>query len=396
MASANPSQKKHVLHACSSESFSGLERYVLDVAQNQAGAAALFCRKDSKLFAEAQIRGISTRTIPRASRLGLRLWHRIRLILRNESPPFDLLHLHHSGELRIFAPVLQWVRGAPKVILQFHLWTNHKKQNPYHAWLYSFVSEVWCSTEQAKTQLEKLLPKGTFIRVIPYGRPTQKLVSIRENKPALRTKYREELGLAADAKIIITAARFEEIKGIHELVDGFFQANLPPEWNLVLIGEPSPEDASAQESFNRLLHKLECMGASDPDRRRRVHISPPCDQVELWQRMCGSDVYALPSYEECFSLALIDAVLLGLPALGTQSGGTPSLLQEGKDGISIGELVTPRDFQALSAGLRRLVDSFEKKKIALNAVLPQLEKKYAQTTVAEQIINIYDEVGGTK
>ncbi|MBI3557481.1 MAG: glycosyltransferase [Deltaproteobacteria bacterium] len=53
------------------------------------------------------------------------------------------------------------------------------------------------------------------------------------------------------------------------------------------------------------------------------------------------------------SLAMLDAAILGLPILGTSSGGTPSIVRPEETGV----LVPPRDTEALARGLETFYGS---------------------------------------
>jgi glycosyltransferase involved in cell wall biosynthesis len=66
--------------------------------------------------------------------------------------------------------------------------------------------------------------------------------------------------------------------------------------------------------------------------------------------LAAADFYVLPSYEECLSLVLQDALIMGLPAVGTDAGGTPALVRPEITGV----LVPPRDAGALAKAMERL------------------------------------------
>ena len=85
--------------------------------------------------------------------------------------------------------------------------------------------------------------------------------------------------------------------------------------------------------------------ALDESLKRRLHLLgfvSPCEPY-----LAAADFYVLPSYEECMSLAMLDAAIMGLPIVGTNSGGTPSVVRPQETG----ELVPPRDARALGSAL---------------------------------------------
>jgi glycosyltransferase involved in cell wall biosynthesis len=68
------------------------------------------------------------------------------------------------------------------------------------------------------------------------------------------------------------------------------------------------------------------------------------------------DVLLLPSWEEPFGRALIEAMALGVPVVSTNVGGPPEIIEDGREGY----LVPPRDPPAWAAAIRRIADSQER------------------------------------
>lgn len=65
------------------------------------------------------------------------------------------------------------------------------------------------------------------------------------------------------------------------------------------------------------------------------------------------DVFVLPTRADCFSLASIEAMAMGLPVVTTAIGGIPEIVADGRSGFLIG----PDDGQALAERIEKLVES---------------------------------------
>lgn len=65
------------------------------------------------------------------------------------------------------------------------------------------------------------------------------------------------------------------------------------------------------------------------------------------------DILLLPSWEEPFGRALIEAMALGVPVVSTNVGGPPEIVEDGREGF----LLAPRDPAAWAASIRRIADS---------------------------------------
>ena len=64
------------------------------------------------------------------------------------------------------------------------------------------------------------------------------------------------------------------------------------------------------------------------------------------------DVFVLPTYQECFSLSLLEAMLAGLPCLATNSGGSPEIVRDHETGWLFEPSSTPALEQSLELALR--------------------------------------------
>src|SRR5207245_5777728 len=73
-------------------------------------------------------------------------------------------------------------------------------------------------------------------------------------------------------------------------------------------------------------------------------------QPRLDDLLARWDVFALPSREEAFGIAALEAMAAGRPVVATRVGGLPELIEDGLTGL----LVPPDDPAALAAALARL------------------------------------------
>lgn len=71
------------------------------------------------------------------------------------------------------------------------------------------------------------------------------------------------------------------------------------------------------------------------------------------QAMLDADVFMLPSYQEGFSIALLEASMLGKAIIVTNVDSNPEIITDGETGL----LVNPRDSSALSKAMLDLVNN---------------------------------------
>jgi len=84
----------------------------------------------------------------------------------------------------------------------------------------------------------------------------------------------------------------------------------------------------------------------------RVRLHGERGGADLAAIFTRSQVLALPSDREAYSLACLEALGFGLPVLATSQGGLPEMIRHGREGY----LLDPRDRHGWADTLRRLAD----------------------------------------
>lgn len=349
----NPALK--ILHICPRPSFSGLEAYAVSMAGAQVRLGhdvSMVVLEKSPVVEKCAVQGVKTLPLPQTTLAKVATTQRMlsSLFLGNQTP--DIVHLHSTQDLDLvlwplLVSRLRSLNGVrrPRVILQTHIWISHTKRDPLHFLSYSLVDEVWCSSPQAQANLARLLPiKSEKLRVIRYGRDVEHLSA----GFLPRNEARQKLNLPNDALVVGTVARIDEGKGVRELLAAALKL-MPENQNLHLIwiGPPTADDPKAVTLAQEIQKQL---AALPSDLQSRVHF--PGAVTDSYRLLKAFDLFALPTYSECFALSLLEAQLAGLPSLATNSGGSPAVVREGETGW----LFEPRSESAASSALARAIE----------------------------------------
>lgn len=153
-------------------------------------------------------------------------------------------------------------------------------------------------------------------------------------------KLRSELGIAADAPVVVSVGRLHPSKGMHSLVQAF-QVYAPAKAHLVLIGEGPQRQ------------ELTTLAAGDA----RIHFVGFRWDVDTL--LADATLYVSASLEEQFPLSMLEAMRAGLPIVATATQGACEMLSPDQSAIvPIGDV--PAMGQALAKALMPTADGAQR------------------------------------
>ena len=151
-------------------------------------------------------------------------------------------------------------------------------------------------------------------------------------RPLPRASCRDVLGLPPNAKIVafIADAIHRPTKGLPDLLAALASlADIPDLFLLAVGGHLAPG-------------QLPAAGRS---------LSPILDHRLLAAAYAAADVFVMPSLQEAFGQACLEAMACGIPVVASATGGALDMVRPGETGL----LVPPHDPPALACALRTLL-----------------------------------------
>jgi len=174
-----------------------------------------------------------------------------------------------------------------------------------------------------------------------------------------KEEARWALGLSMDTTIFLFLGRLHPWKGIFEIIDVAKQC---PAFSFIFVGP-----------------------GTIPDHPSNCHFTGPKnkDEIRTWLR--AADCLLLPTYTEAAPAAVMESFACGLPAITTDAGGCPEIVEDGKNGL----LVPVRDVPALKNAVEWMHDNpKERHGMGINARTTVCQR-YDHQILTEKLIGIH-------
>ena len=137
---------------------------------------------------------------------------------------------------------------------------------------------------------------------------------------------------------ILFFGRLSVTKGVDVLIEAYSKIDAESAPGLIIIGRG--------ELQNKLKNRVSELGLE-----QQITFIPWISHEDLGDYLKTASMAVLPSREENFSLAVLEALCSGTPVISTKVGGTPEMISDGENGL----LVPPSDADALANAMRQLI-----------------------------------------
>jgi glycosyltransferase involved in cell wall biosynthesis len=214
--------------------------------------------------------------------------------------------------------------------------------------------------------------QGNYGRVIPNGVAIDAFT--KDLPDEMVEKQREAFGFPPEATILFTSSRLEKKNGIGDVIEALNK--LPKEFCFVVCGSGSLEEKlKEQVGRNGLQERVRFMGFVDPS--------------ELPLLMKASDIFIRPSLSEGLGNAFLEAMAARMITIGTNAGGIPDFLEDGKTGFMVG-IEDPESIVTTLIKVRNL-DSEAKEQI-LNTAEKMVREAYNWDVVAKDMEKMFSDL----
>ena len=296
-----------------------------------------------------------------------------RIVQVSREVSLDIIHAHYAvphataGFLSRQVLASSGSGTAPKVVTTLHgtditLVGNDPSYSEIVAFSIEQSDGVTAVSESLRASTKAELGVTRDIAVIPNFLDCA--VHRRVHSPELRKRLAGD----DDTKLVIHVSNFRPVKRVDKVVQIFDRIRKEVSARLLLVGD-GPDLAIALRIARELgiSHLVRSVGA----------------QEEVQPLLSASDVFLLPSAQESFGLAALEAMACEVPVVASRVGGLPEVIEHGVSGFL--HPVDALDDMAASA-VALLIDPVRYRQVAQAACL-----RVRQHFCADRFVPMYEE-----
>jgi N-acetyl-alpha-D-glucosaminyl L-malate synthase BshA len=174
-------------------------------------------------------------------------------------------------------------------------------------------------------------------------------------------------------KVLIHVSNFRPVKRVTAVVEVFARVRRRMPATLLMVGD-GPDMAAATQIARAL-------GVSDD-----VKFLGGQDQV--LPLLSASDVFLLPSAQESFGLAALEAMASKVPVIASRVGGLPEVIEHGVSGF----LHPPDDLDGMAASALRLLTDDGLRKRVSEAACRTARERFCDSAIVPLYEHYYEEI----
>jgi len=295
--------------------------------------------------------------------LSFHLADRVAAIIEKER--FDVLHFHEP--LMPALPMTMLKMSTTANVGTFHAYARSNLGyyygrpllQPYLGHIHSAIAV----SEPARAFVNRYFPDFPM-RVIPNG------IDLDVFKPGLAPIRH----LRDDRLNILFVGRLEKRKGLGDLLRAYrFIQTRGPRTRLIIVGD-GPLRGSIESYIARHRLPYVIMAGYVPETVKPRYYA-------------SADIFCAPATgSESFGIVLLEALASGLPVVATEVPGYMSVLEPGRDSLT----VQPRSWRELGASLVILARDPELRR-RMGDYAREKAWRYSWASVASEVVDVYDE-----
>lgn len=311
-----------------------MTRHVIDLVRTlpQTGweVAAVLAPEDDRLGAAVSDAGAEFVAVPMADRLDpladRHTEHLLEAELSRLAP--DVVHMHSNKAALLGTRALRKAQRRPATVFSAHNVPSFEKGNPLYRWAgrraLRDVGRAADRTIAVSMYLaSRLIEDAGFdagkVDVVHNGVDVDAIEAAVAG--ADRAALRRSVGIPEDACVIGTMGRLVADKGVDVLLaaQGSLEGRHEELWTLVIGDGPDEQRLRAVAEQHRIADRVAFLGFVD----------------DPYPWFAAMDCAAIPTLQEAFGMAALEALAAGVPVIASDVGGVPEIVTDSVDGMLV-------------------------------------------------------------
>lgn len=266
-----------------------------------------------------------------------------------EKEKFDVVHTH-SSKAGIIGRIAARRAGVPVVVHTVHGQAFHAYEKFWKKKMYILAERIaakYCDKIYAVAQAmidqcveAKVAPREKYM-VVYSGMDTAAFSNAKRDM-----ELRKSLGIPENAKVVATVARLFPMKGYEEMLPAAAQlVKKFPDLHFLPVGDGP--------MFEELQKQIAELGMSD-----RFHFAGLVPPHKVCDYIAQADLLWHLSLHEGLPRAVVQALAVGIPAIGYKLDGTPEVILNGETGY----VTAPQDVDAVVRHSSELLENGDLRK----------------------------------
>jgi len=327
---------------------------------------------------------------------------------------FDMIHVHFPFPLALFGIAMKIASKKPMIVSCHGSEVNMAKKNKIFRaifrWMMKYADKITVNSGFMKNELTKIVGNRE-IEIIPMGCGIEELFEQRIVEKIKKEKVR-----------VLFVGRLIKLKGVNYLIETFKMLD-SQKYELHIVGDgPEREgleevnggdvnsEQKGSETVNRETVNRETVNREEKKPLVTHHASPVTHHASritrhpsritfhgyltgaaLEKMYRSADVFVLPSivddqgYTEGLGTVLLEAISFGIPVIGSNVGGIPDIIIDGKTGI----LVMQKDSVSVAQAIEKIADNPELAEELTKNALNHLAQNFSWEMITNKFIQIY-------
>jgi N-acetyl-alpha-D-glucosaminyl L-malate synthase BshA len=289
----------------------------------------------------------------------------------------DLFHVHYAIPHAVSAYLARAVLGGsgPRIVTTLHgtditLVGNDRSLYPITRFVLEQSDAVTCVSRYLASTTMDTFALGRAPRVISNFVDTARFR--RDGEACVRERFAPH-----GERILMHLSNFRPVKRAADVVQVFriVRQRMPAKLLLVGDGTDRPKALELAAEFG-LQKDVIFLGK----------------QEDVSQIYCVADLFLLPSSEEAFGLAALEAMSSGVPVIGSTAGGIPEVVADGESGI----LCAVGDVEGMARGALALLEDEGRMARARGAARARAAALFDESLIVPQYEACYRDVLGLR